>query len=669
MRASPLLAFALSFACLPIGAGCTTRASLGEQCSLNSQCAGELVCRLGRCRNECAADEDCNLGLYCAVNNRGLGSCLLPDEAGCDSDRSCPESLRCADDAVCRSACVSERACLRSQTCFAGYCVDAEGELRDAGPPGDGGADAGCAAETCNGRDDDCDGDTDESCVVGPGLAGTCDPSGACVTTGCADGFADCDGDLTDGCEELASDRLHCGECDNSCPGGFGAIGECEAGACVVRCDPSRSMRDCNDDLDPVEGDGCETDIARDPLHCGGCGTECGDGLPCIDRVCSEPAFPSDGRDGAFEPTEDAVLGAGIHRFSTFTVPDGVTVTTTGSGILEIYAMGELRVDGTIDLSGGRGGDSFIGGRTTSGGGATGNPLDSPETVSGECARPAPGGAGSAGGDPPAAPVDCARGGRNGGGSGGMPGAIESGGGGGGGYSGGGGGGGRLAAGGAGASHGGSVGGAAGEMCAPGGGGEGPDGFAGRDGLRNTERCIGAGGGGGSIGAAAIGDRAVASTFYPGSGGGGGGAAYLPPGFAGTGGAGGGGGGALRLASATRIVIGPAGRVLADGGAGGDLRDNHPAAAGGGGSGGVIFLSAPALVMNGTVSVAGGDRGEGVFDGVPHDGGDGGHGRIRVSVDEGRCESGGQWRPGMGFTCAPNTEPAPNEVYVGSYPD
>jgi hypothetical protein len=76
------------------------------------------------------------------------------------------------------------------------------------------------------------------------------------------------------------------------------------------------------------------------------------------------------------------------------------------------------------------------------------------------------------------------------------------------------------------------------------------------------------GGGGGSIGSAAAADLAVDTTFYPGSGGGGGSADYLNrPAFGGTSG-GGGGGGALRVWSQTRITLN--GRVLANGGDGGD---------------------------------------------------------------------------------------------------
>lgn len=86
----------------------------------------------------------------------------------------------------------------------------------DAGAPGTGGtAEPGpdgsmCVVgpETCNGRDDDCDGVVDgppatTACrVQRPGAVVSCDTRrGRCVPTGCLLGFAQCDGDPGNGCE------------------------------------------------------------------------------------------------------------------------------------------------------------------------------------------------------------------------------------------------------------------------------------------------------------------------------------------------------------------------------------------------------------------------------------------------------------------------------------
>jgi hypothetical protein len=186
------------------------------------------------------------------------------------------------------------------------------------------------------------------------------------------------------------------------------------------------------------------------------------------------------------------------------------------------------------------------------------------------------------------------------------------------------------------------------------------------------------GGGGGSIGSEAANDLAAERTFYPGSGGGGGSGDYLNrPAFGGTSG-GGGGGGALRLWSETRITIN--GRLLANGGEGGDAYigtnraagcDPQPGAAGGGGSGGLVFLRAPTLTVSGRgeVSAAGGAGGAGSLYATGGAGGIGGPGRIRLSVDQSRCRLDGRFAPSLTASCAPSAgNGVAGQVFVATYP-
>ncbi len=84
------------------------------------------------------------------------------------------------------------------------------------------------ADERCNAVDDDCDGNTDEA----PAGYLDCEPDstnatpvctvGVCGYGACLPGYADCDGVVANGCEsDLATDPRHCGGCDQSCgPGG-----------------------------------------------------------------------------------------------------------------------------------------------------------------------------------------------------------------------------------------------------------------------------------------------------------------------------------------------------------------------------------------------------------------------------------------------------------------
>ena len=155
--------------------------------------------------------------------------------------------------------------------------------------------------------------------------------------------------------------------------------------------------------------------------------------------------------------------------------------------------------------------------------------------------------------------------------------------------------------------------------------------------------CTATRGGGGSIGRAAAMDLRVAMTFQPGSGGGGG----VPDRCdQAPGGGGGGGGGALRVVSATRVTLGPTGRLIADGGTGGRNA--------GAGSGGVIYLMAPA------VSVAPGAVVEAVARGVPTTPITG-LGRIRLSVDRSRCTLAGSFNPPLVDGC----RPTPDEGVAG----
>jgi alpha-tubulin suppressor-like RCC1 family protein len=113
----------------------------------------------------------------------------------------------------------------------------------DAGP--DAGVDAGAedacmpTEETCNGRDDDCDGSIDEdsasSCPFTGGV-GAC-TSGRCELESCAEGFGNCNATPEDGCEvEISSDPFNCGGCGIRCADSMDcAGGECWDG--VLRVD------------------------------------------------------------------------------------------------------------------------------------------------------------------------------------------------------------------------------------------------------------------------------------------------------------------------------------------------------------------------------------------------------------------------------------------------
>lgn len=155
--------------------------------------------------------------------------------------------------------------------------------------------DEGCPSthKPCSGKcvpvsdpDFGCSSDACRPCVI-PNATAHCGAAGSCIVAACRGDFLDCNGDgdqpNTDGCEtDSAHDPLHCGGCRNpQCTVANGTAG-CAAGRCAIAlCDPG--FRDCNFSA----RDGCEVDVRIDPANCGKCGTFCGADAPrCLAAEC-----------------------------------------------------------------------------------------------------------------------------------------------------------------------------------------------------------------------------------------------------------------------------------------------------------------------------------------------------------------------------------------------
>lgn len=125
--------------------------------------------------------------------------------------------------------------------------------------------------EACNGRDDDCDGELDESADSTCAAAhanGICQ-AGTCFLTRCLGNYRDCDQEALTGCEVAADDVNHCGACGRVCniPN---ATAACAAGQCIVnKC--GAGFGDCD-----ADGTTCET-RTNSLVDCGGCGVACRD--------------------------------------------------------------------------------------------------------------------------------------------------------------------------------------------------------------------------------------------------------------------------------------------------------------------------------------------------------------------------------------------------------
>ncbi len=124
---------------------------------------------------------------------------------------------------------------------------------------------------------------TDCSLLLGGNDETAC--NGANCEFSCTGTYDDCNDDLGtetgNGCEsDLFTDVLHCGDCAANCNAYLHGedSAACEEGDCAFEC--STFYDDCNGDLGEsvTEGDGCETLIYDNVAHCGNCGMDCNAG-------------------------------------------------------------------------------------------------------------------------------------------------------------------------------------------------------------------------------------------------------------------------------------------------------------------------------------------------------------------------------------------------------
>lgn len=106
----------LALMALTVGCGERPTFDPGEGCTLSSDCEAPFVCRLERCRAECAGVRDCPLGSLCVRDADGIGACRLSDEAECMLDGECPLPLVCRSGA-CTNECAVDADCAAGSVC------------------------------------------------------------------------------------------------------------------------------------------------------------------------------------------------------------------------------------------------------------------------------------------------------------------------------------------------------------------------------------------------------------------------------------------------------------------------------------------------------------------------------------------------------------------------
>lgn len=272
---------------LSFGACAPPPRPLGDQCDLDTECAYPLVCRLARCRRECATVRDCPLGQLC-VPAKDLGVCLLPDEVTCALRSDCPEPLVCAGGR-CANECAGPRDCAPGAVCHVedglGRCTDASEDAPTCRLDSDCDASLACVSGRCGPR---CLADRD--CAFGLSCeAGRCVRLDASVDAGGSDAGiddagedapAELDAGLDAGSDAGPQIVDTCTTPDDCRAPGVDVFG-CVGDACtIVACAAGRE--DCNG----AYGDGCEATLAVDPDHCAECGRSCGPGGSCAAGAC-----------------------------------------------------------------------------------------------------------------------------------------------------------------------------------------------------------------------------------------------------------------------------------------------------------------------------------------------------------------------------------------------
>jgi len=200
----------------------------------------------------CTSDDECRAPFVKCVSSGCVQCVATPVD-------TCPVGSYCTDRNACATGCRTHDECAALTGGISPFCDVVRHQC------------VGCLEAT------DCP----------PGKA--CSPSGTCTDT--CTGSSPCSGEKTccDGyCVDLSSDQLNCSGCGMACSTKNG-LPACKAGACTWTCDPG--YMHCQ------EGNtGCETDIAKDPSHCGSCSTNCvttvanATGIFCSVERCSYTA-------------------------------------------------------------------------------------------------------------------------------------------------------------------------------------------------------------------------------------------------------------------------------------------------------------------------------------------------------------------------------------------
>ncbi len=281
---------------------CSDVCPSGYKCSAVTAAGGDIstIClpRWGALCNPCATTSDCaTLGVAgAACVDQGAAGRFCG--AACSSDGDCPSGHSClavtsaegksvqqCQPATGECTCSAAAEAAQLVTACSVLSKDLDGKVigtckgvRSCGPAGLSACSATPMAETCNGLDDDCNGQTDE---------GSCEDNNACTLDVC-DGKA-CSHAPTPGACNADNNACTVGD---SCQDGVckpGAFKTCDDGnPCTLDvCDPAKGCTQTNDDgVGCSDGDACTTGDVCQAGACKGSAKDCGAGSSCASAAC-----------------------------------------------------------------------------------------------------------------------------------------------------------------------------------------------------------------------------------------------------------------------------------------------------------------------------------------------------------------------------------------------
>ncbi len=304
-----------------LDADARTQADVAAEAETGSGCSDGMTLCQGRCVATLTDNSNCGrCGMICGVVHNaevmcsagacvfrcaaGFADCNMRADDGCEVQLGTPANCaRCGDTCavgvpVCQRTTggtfVCATGCDVGLANCDGSCANLASDPLHCGtcstvcptPPNSRPSCFGTCGITCLTGFGNCDASRLNGCeanlltsATNCGACGRVCPSGMICTAGacaCPTGLTLCGSR----CVNIASDPANCGTCTRTCPSGGNGSATCVGGMCRLAC--ATGFGNCNGNA----SDGCEADLRRDLMNCGGCGVSCATTGACVASAC-----------------------------------------------------------------------------------------------------------------------------------------------------------------------------------------------------------------------------------------------------------------------------------------------------------------------------------------------------------------------------------------------